>query len=207
IVSVTRGHTATRVAVALHDLTGGDARYRVTLDTGGGEPVTIGEDVDVGAGVRRGVAFRIPGGEEPLTGRLVVAPAGGGDPVAWAPFVALPPAPPPSGALGVPRIATQSGAVEATVVVGRHERDGDRLASVTLHGVAMWLVPAGGGDPLPVTGEKSRGDWPTGTYRFLVSRRLATGVEVPAGRYRLRVTASAPDGTSLRAESEPFPLR
>lgn len=207
LVSFARDTQApTRVTVALHDLTGADAHYRLALDTGDGTPLPIGGDVVVGANVRRGVQFRIPAGTQTLTGRLLVTPAAGGEPVAWAPFVALPPAPVPAGALGVPQVSVKDGTAEATVQVGLRERRDAALVSATLHGVALWLVPQDKGEPLAVTGDKSRGDWPTGTYRFIVSRRLASGLDVPAGTYRLRVTATAPDGGHLQQDSAAFDL-
>jgi hypothetical protein len=57
-----------------------------------------------------------------------------------------------------------------------------------------------------VTGRKQAGAWPAGSYRFLVARRLASGADVPAGAYRLRITAAGPDGTALSRESGPFTL-
>jgi hypothetical protein len=60
---------------------------------------------------------------------------------------------------------------------------------------------------LLVAGAKQSGDWAAGTYRFLVARRLASGLDVPAGRYRLMVSATGPDGTVLRRLSAPFALR
>jgi hypothetical protein len=67
-------------------------------------------------------------------------------------------------------------------------------------------VPAGGGRPLALAGVKQPGDLPAGTYRYLLSRRLASGARVPDGTWRLRVTAKGPDGTPLRRDSEPFEL-
>jgi hypothetical protein len=40
-----------------------------------------------------------------------------------------------------------------------------------------------------------------------VARRLASGLDAPAGEYRLRVRASGPDGTPLTRTSAPFDLR
>jgi len=93
------------------------------------------------------------------------------------------------------------------VQLGLLRRDGDRLRSVRLSGVRLALLPVAGGPALPVAGADQRGSWPAGTYRFLVARRLASGLDVPAGRYRLRVAAIAPDGTVLRRTSAAFALR
>ena len=79
--------------------------------------------------------------------------------------------------------------------------------NVALHGVAMELVPAAGGDALSIAGAKQSGAWAPGTYRFLVARRLASGLQAPAGEYRLRVRAEGPDGTGLASTSAPFTLR
>ncbi len=59
---------------------------------------------------------------------------------------------------------------------------------------------------LPVAGTKQAWAWPAGSYRFLVARRLASGVAVAPGTYRVRVTGTGPDGTSVRTESGPFTL-
>ncbi|MBY0397266.1 MAG: hypothetical protein K2X91_12490, partial [Thermoleophilia bacterium] len=72
--------------------------------------------------------------------------------------------------------------------------------------VRLQLVPEGGGDPIPVAGSKQDGAWPAATYRFLVARRLASGLEAPPGTYRLRVTARGADGRVLRRESAPVRL-
>ena len=51
---------------------------------------------------------------------------------------------------------------------------------------------------------KAAGALPAGTYRFLVAPRLADGLDVPAGRYRVRVSAVGPDGRRLTAEGGPL---
>jgi hypothetical protein len=206
LVSFARRDEPERVAIALQDITGQGGRYRLALDTGAGEPLPIGDVIDVPPGVRRGVVFRVAGGRDPLAGRVLVFPENGGDPVAWAPLVALPAAPPPEGALGVPHIRVNGGVAEVQVAIGRRAREGDRLSAVTLHDVGFWLVPEAGGEPLRVSGEKQRGNWPSGTYRVLVSPRLATGLAISPGSYRLRVTAVAPGGEPLQSESDAFRL-
>jgi hypothetical protein len=96
---------------------------------------------------------------------------------------------------------------EVRVRLGALRRGSARVANVSLHGVAMELVPTAGGQALPVGGTKQSGAWAAGTYRFLVARRLASGLDAPAGEYRLRVRASGPDGTPLTRTSAPFDLR
>ena len=90
--------------------------------------------------------------------------------------------------------------------VGTLRREDGRVRSVRLHGLRLALVPADGGAIQPVAGTKQAWAWPAGTYRFLVARRLASGVDVAAGSYRVRVTATGPDGATLRRESGPFTL-
>jgi hypothetical protein len=103
-------------------------------------------------------------------------------------------------------VQVSSGLAEVRVPIGRLGRDAGTVASAPLHTVALWLVPQGGGAPLRLSGTKEGGDWAAGTYRFLLSRRLADGVQIPAGRWRVRVTAEGPDGTPLRQDSSLFTL-
>jgi hypothetical protein len=58
-----------------------------------------------------------------------------------------------------------------------------------------------------MAGERQPGDWPVGTYRFMLTTRQQTGRELPAGRYRLRVRAIGPNGVTLVRESRVFILR
>lgn len=206
LISFVRRDAPERVTMALANITGAGGRYRLALDTGVGEPLAIGGVIEIAPGVRRGVVFRVAGGREALVGRVLVLPEEGGDPVAWAPLVAAPAAPPPEGALGAPEVRLRDGVAEVEVAIGTRRRDGPRLTAVTLHDVGFWLVPEAGGEALRVSGERQRGNWPAGTYRVLLSGRLATGLQVAPGRYRVRVTASTPDGAALRTESEAFRL-
>ena len=116
------------------------------------------------------------------------------------------PARTPAEALADPQIRADSGLAEVLVGVGMLRREDARVRSVRLHGLRLELLPAGGGAALPVAGTKQGWAWPAGTYRFLVARRLASGVDVAPGSYRLRVTATGPDGTVLRRESASFTL-
>lgn len=206
VLTFPRGVTPERVTIALSDLTGSGGRYRVVLDTGVGEGLPIGDVIEVNPGTRRGVVFRVAGGREPLVGRLLVLPEAGGDPVAWAPLVAVPAQAPPAGALGVPAVHVAAGVAQVEVAIGARRREGASLAATTLHDVDFWLVPAAGGAPLRVSGARQKGNWPAGTYRVLLSGRLANGLEVAPGRYRVRVTAKAPDGTAQSSESDTFRL-
>jgi hypothetical protein len=116
------------------------------------------------------------------------------------------PATTPSDALGTPRVTVSSGMPEVRVRLGLLRRAHGRLRSARLHSVRLELLPQAGGDPLPVAGAKQDAAWPAGTYRFLVARRLASGLTVPAGAYRLRVLARGADGRTLQRLSGPFDL-
>jgi hypothetical protein len=144
----------------------------------------------------------LPGDGE---GRLVVR-EGDGTPLAAAPVLPLRPAGGSADALGLPEVRVAGGLAEVRVRLGLLRREGARLRSARVGGVRLSLLPDAGGAPLPVAGAEQDGSWPAGAYRFIVARRLATGLEVPAGRYRLRVTATGPDGAVLRRASAPFRL-
>jgi hypothetical protein len=194
------------VAFALHDLTGFAHRYRLVVAWPGGRSEPLGAPIRVAAGVRAGVRLRVPAGRRVRVGRLLVLRPGGGPPVATAPVYFARRAHASPNALGVPRVRVAGGIAEVRVDVGRLDRVGGWLQSTPLHAVSLWLVPAGGRTPLRLSGAKEPGDWPAGSYRFLLARRLANGARVPSGRWRLRVTASGPDGTPLRRDSAPFVL-
>ena len=93
------------------------------------------------------------------------------------------------------------------VRVGLLRRAEGRLRSVRLHGLRLSLLPQDGGAPLPVTGPKAAAASPAATYRFLIAPRLADGLDVPAGRYRVRVEATGPDGRRLTLRSQPIAIR
>lgn len=201
VANVTRPG-AVSAAISLRDLGGGAGRYSVSLRTGGVERV-----VDSRVTVRRGrdtaLALRLPRGGN---GELVVRDTSGTE-VARAPVVPARPAATPAGALGTPEVTVGTRFAEVRVRLGALRRSSARVVNVALHGVAMELVPTGGGEPLAVAGAKQSGAWAAGTYRFLVARRLASGLETPAGDYRLRVRALGPDGAPLTSTSAPFTLR
>jgi hypothetical protein len=117
------------------------------------------------------------------------------------------PARTPADALGDLEVGTDGGVAEVRVRVGLLRRADGRLRSVRLHGLRLSLLPEGGGAPLPVTGAKAAGALPAGTYRFLVAPRLADGLDVPAGTYRVRASAVGPDGRRLTAEGGPLRIR
>lgn len=103
--------------------------------------------------------------------------------------------------------STRGSITQAEVRIGRLATAGDRVFSAPLHSVRVALVPGDGSEPMVLAGVGGRHDWTPGTYRFVVSRRLPTGGEVPAGRYRLRVTARGVSGAPRIVESRVFSLR
>ena len=202
IVATSTGPEGVTAAVSLRDLGGGEGRYSVSLRTGATERV-VDPRVLVRTGRDTPLRLRLPRGGN---GELIVRD-GDGTQVARATVVPSRPATTPSEALGTPEVTVGTRYAEVRVRLGALRRASARIANVSLHGVAMELVPAAGGDPLPVAGAKQSGAWAPGTYRFLVARRLASGLQPPAGEYRLRVRAEGPDGTGLVSTSAPFTLR
>jgi hypothetical protein len=191
--------------IVLGDLSGRPGRYVVSLRTGaGGEAPLAGGAARLGPGGRAELRLELPAAG--AQGELIVRRAGGGELAARALVLPSRPAPTPPDALGVPQIRADSGLAEVQVRVGMLRRDDGRVRSVRLHGVRLELLPRDGGAPLPVAGTKQAWAWPAGSYRFLVARRLASGVDVAPGTYRVRVTGTGPDGTSVRNESGPFTL-
>jgi hypothetical protein len=198
-----RAGAAALARVVLGDLSGRPGRYVVSLRTAAGEALLGGGAARVRAGGRAELRLALPAAAR---GELIVRRAGGGEVAARAPVLPSRPAGTPRDALGTPQIRADSGLAEVQVRVGLLRRDGGRVRGVRLHGVRLELLPRDGGAPLPVAGTKQAGAWPAGAYRFLVARRLASGVDVAPGTYRVRVTGTGPDGTSLRSESGPFTL-
>jgi hypothetical protein len=201
IVSATASGRGAAATLTIADLAGRPGRYAIELEADGRRtPLRAG--VRLGAGGRERLRLKLPA----AGGRLVVTDEAAGAPAATALVMAARPARTPADALGRPEVRADGGLAEVLVQVGLLRRADGRIRSVRLHGLRLTLVPAGGGDPLPVTGDKQGAAWPAGTYRFLVARRLASGLDVPPGEYRLRVTASGPDGATLRRDSAPFAL-
>ena len=199
-----RAGAAATAGIVLGDLSGRAGRYVVSLRTGSGEAPLGGGEARLGPGGRAELRLELPAAG--AQGELIVRRAEGGEVAARAPVLPSRPAPTPPDALGVPQIRADSGLAEVQVRVGMLRRDDGRVRSVRLHGVRLELLPRAGGAPLPVAGTKQAWAWPAGSYRFLVARRLASGVAVAPGTYRVRVTGTGPDGTSVRTESGPFTL-
>lgn len=200
VAAEARGGVVT-ARVSLTDLTGGGGPYALALAAGGVEAVVAG-GVAVGPGARTSLRLTLPAAR----GTLVVRDAGGAE-VARAPVLPLRPAGPAPDALGTPEVRADASLAEVRVRLGVLERRGGRLRSARVSDARLSLIPVDGGDPLPVAGTGQRGSWPAGIYRFLVARRLASGLDVPPGAYRLRITARGPAGDALRRLSAPFTMR
>jgi hypothetical protein len=204
IVAAQEAGAGASARIVLGDLSGAPGRYLVSLRTAAGEAPLGGGRARLGAGGRAEMRLELPA--DATGGRLLVRRAGTGEIVAGAVVMPSRPARTPEEALATPQIRADSGLAEVLVRVGMLRREGARVRGVRLHGLRLELLPAGGGEALPVAGTKQPWAWPAGTYRFLVARRLASGVDVPPGTYRLRATASGPDGRILRRESGVFTL-
>lgn len=207
VVSGTRSRTApTRLKFVVHDLSGAAGRYRAGIVTATGTVVSPGDPVEVAAGGRRELSVDIPAGAESFSGALHVL-AEDGRTVAVAPVYAAPKPVVPRIALGIPTVRVAGDAAEARVTVGFVGRRGSALVVAPVHDLGLWLVPGGGEAPIRMAGDKHVGDWPAGTYRFVLTRRRADGQELAAGKYRLRVKAIGPDGAPLVRESKVFSLK
>ena len=201
IVASERRRGITRARVVLTSVGAGAGRYVVTFSNGASETIVEGA-ARVRADGALHLNLTLPSA---APGHLIVRDPSGAS-VAVAAVLPSRPARTPADALGRPEVSADARLAEVRVRLGLLRREAGRVRSARVHGVRLALVPVGGGTALPVAGSKQRGDWAAGTYRFLVARRLASGLEVPAGRYRLRVTATGPDGTVLRRLSGPFSL-
>lgn len=202
VVAPRRVRGAAVARVALGDLSGRPGRYRIAVRTRAGERA-VGGPVRVAAGGRAAVRLVLPASD----GDLIVRRADTGAVAATALVIPLRRATTPADALGRPAVRSDGGLPEVLVRLGLLRREDARVRSVRLHGVRLDLIPAAGGAPLPVSGAKQDGAWPAGTYRLLVARRLASGLDVPPGTYRVRVSGIGPDGRVLRRESAPVALR
>lgn len=188
-----------RIALRAHELAGAGGRYRVELRSGSGSSTLGGLRLDGGG--KGTVSVRIPAR---ASGQIVLVPASGGSAVAHAPVVPLRAPGTPSDALGRPKVRTSGGAADARVRIGLLERRNGRIAATRLHDVRLALLPTDGGPPQALSHSAHDGGWPAGTYRFLVSTRLASGLKIDPGSYRLRVSALGPDGRRLRTQSDVF---
>lgn len=206
VLSGVRAPTATtRITLRLHDLAGTGGTYRVGITTPAGVAVEPGDPIELAAGSRTEVTVDIPAGPGAFSGTLhVLAPDG--RTVGVAPVFAAPKPGVQAAALGVPQVRIAGDTAEARVTIGFVGRSGPALVVSPLHDLGLWLVPAGGAAPIRMAGDKQVGDWPAGTYRFMLTRRRVDGKELPAGRYRLRVQGFGPDGAPLVRESRVFRL-
>jgi hypothetical protein len=188
--------------VTLGDLAGRRGRYAADVILPGGGRAAAHARVTIPAGGTVRIRLTLPALG---AARLVVLDAEGRV-AATAPVVGARPASTPRRALGRPEVRADGALPEVAVQVGMLEREAGRVRSVRLHAVRIALVPEGGGIPLPVRGAKDASAWPAGTYRFLLARRLADGLVIEPGRYRVRVSARGPDGTRLVRNSPPFTI-
>ena len=201
IVAATRASGgAARATVTLSDLEGAPGTYVLWFRTAAGERRVGAATVPASGRVR--ATLRLPRSN----GRLVVRTREGVE-LAGAPVLPSRPARTPGDALGDLQVGQEGGVAEIRVRVGLLRRADGRLRSVRLHGLRLRLLPEDGGAPLPVTGPKAAGALPAATYRFLVAPRLANGLDVPPGRYRVRVDAIGPDGRRLTITGGPLTIR
>jgi hypothetical protein len=199
--------TRTRLRLTVRNLTTSIAAYRVALSSSdSGVVAAPGDLVEIPAGAAAEVTVEVPAGVEVFRGTAHVL-AADGTTAGVAPVFAQAAPAVPTAALGTPEIREAGDVAEARVAVGLVGRSGNALVVAPLHDLGLWLVPAGGGTPIRMAGEKLPGDWPAGTYRFMLTRRQQSGKELPAGRYRLRVKALGADGVTLVRESAVFRLR
>ncbi len=197
---------ATRITLQLHDLAGAGGSYRVGISTPAEVVVDPSDPIELGPGARAEVTVEVPAGSDTFSGTLHVLTPDGRT-VGVAPVFAAPKPGVPKVALGVPLVRVAGDTAEARVTIGFVGRSGPALVVSPLHDLGLWLVPAGGAAPIRMAGDKQVGDWPAGTYRFMLTRRRVDGKELPAGRYRLRVQGFGPDGAPLVRESKVFRLR
>ena len=186
--------------MTLSDLEGAPGTYALWLRRSAGERRVGAATVPASGRVR--LTLRLPAAD----GRLVVRTRDGAE-VAAAPVLPSRPARTPGDALGDLQVGSEGGVAEIRVRVGLLRRADGRLRSVRLHGLRLRLLPDDGGAALPVTGPKAAAALPAATYRFLVAPRLANGLDVPPGRYRVRVDAIGPDGHRLTITGGPLTIR
>jgi hypothetical protein len=196
----------TRLLLTLRNLTARPAAFRVALTSADGLVTPPGDPVPVAPGAHAQATVEVPAGVDAFRGTVLVLGADGATVGVSPVFAQATPRVPPA-ALGTPEIRAAGDVAEARVSIGTIGRSGNALVVAPLHRLGLWLVPAGGGAPIRMAGEKQSGDWPAGTYRFMLTRRQETGRELPEGRYRLRVKALGPDGVTLVRESKVFVLR
>ncbi len=190
---------AVTVRFTVSSLSAAPITVRPELMDAAGTAVAPGESVTIPARGRTAMTVVVPAGAGVFNGAVrLVDPDGIA--LARTPLVVTG-APPPPAPLGAPVVdVTDPAAPEVRVTVGRAGR-GARSLSVA-------LVPQSGGAPIPMTVDTGGGDWPSGAYRLRLSPRSPDGKAVPAGRYRVRVTARpAGDGPAQTRVSRPFVFR
>lgn len=201
-VSGTHGR-AMRIAFSLIDVSGRGGRYDLELHGDNGVRRGLGAAQVLRAGGRVRVEVTLTG--EPVAGTILVRRPGGAV-VATAPLAVLRPSRTEREALGTPTVRVGSGLAQVMVRVGSMERRRGQVRANVLHSLRIQLIPAAGGEPVNVFGAKQDGDWPAGTYRFIVADRSGDGLDIAPGAYRVRVIAAGAGGTTYRRESARFSL-
>ncbi len=198
------GARGTRVRFTVIDISGRRDRYRFTLRGEDGAERELGSRRTIAAGGRVRVEVTLPG--QPTAGTVLVRRDGTTEVVATAPVTVATPSRGLPDALGVPTVRTGAGHAQVMVRIGSVRRERGQVRVGILHSLRVQLVPAAGGEPIDVRGTKQDGDWPAGTYRFIIGARDADGLEIPAGVYRVRVIAAGIGGITYRQESARFSL-
>lgn len=201
IVSVRRKQDspASTVPFSVSSMTDGPLALRAAVIRNGAAVVQPGAETTLPPRGRAAMNVVVPAGFPPSDATLVLID-GDGEVVASAPFVVVPPVATTT-RLMVPTVTTSASTAQVTVGVA---------GGGTARSLEVRLVPLGkgrGGDPIRMSSDRVHAEWPSGTYRFAMTRRSAEGKRVAAGDYRVRVSAVAPDGRRLTQTSRPFTLR
>lgn len=200
IVSVRRPADAPAgtVPFAVSSLSDAPLSLRAAIVRNGGTVVAPGAPIDLPPRGRSTMNVTVPAGV-PASDSTLVLIGPDGQVVASAPFVIVPPIT-STVTLAPPRLATKGRHPEVTVSL---------TGGGTARSLEVWLLPTTGAsrEPIRMDADAVHGDWPSGTYRFALTRRDATGKQIAAGKYRVRIRALAPNGTSLARVSAPFALR
>ncbi len=200
IVSIRRREDspASTVPFAISSMTDVPLTLRAAVIRNGATVVRPGAATTLPPRGRAAMNVTVPAGYPPSDAVLVLID-GDGEVVASAPFVVVPPVSTTT-RLRVPIVNTASSTAQVTVGV---------TGGGTARSLEVWLVPVGTdrGDAIRMSSDRVQTEWPSGTYRFAVTRRSAEGKRVAAGGYRVRISAVAPDGRRLSQMSRPFTLR
>lgn len=206
VVTATGTVPRVRVSATIVELSGKAGGYHLAVLSSAGRPLLVGPRVRVAAGARLRTAIELPVRPHGWSGRVAVITDKGSRVVVEAPAATYRRLRSRGDAVGVPVISKAAGLTQAEVRIGVMSRSRARVRNVPVGEVRVRLIPDDGSASLLVAGVRSEGDWVPGTYRFVLSRRLPTGGEVPTGRYRLRVTGRTPDGRAASATSAAFVL-